>query len=106
MVFPHHRAILGFDAFLRNAGPHDFRQAVDIDRVYAAAPLDVAAHLVGPGLGPENPDFQGAGTRVPALAIHLFENIAEVRRGHNAHLGPEIVDKTTLFHTGRTHVLP
>ena len=33
VVLPYGQAILGLDAFLRHAGPHDFREAIKVDRL-------------------------------------------------------------------------
>src|SRR3546814_1166720 len=50
MVFPHHRTVFGFDALHSHARPHDFRQAVDVQRVDAPTLFDVFTHMTRPGL--------------------------------------------------------
>ena len=40
MVLPDRQTILGFDAFLRDAGPDDFREAVKVERIDAHAAFD------------------------------------------------------------------
>ena len=58
MILPNHRSILALDALGGDAGPDDFRQPVDIERIEPEARLEVLAHGFRPGLGAEDADSQ------------------------------------------------
>jgi hypothetical protein len=60
MILPDIEPVLRFPHLVRNAGTDHFGKAVDVDGGETRAILDVAAHLVGPGLGPEDTDLQRA----------------------------------------------
>src|SRR3546814_7880940 len=97
MVFPHHRTVFGFDALHSHARPHDFRQAVDVQRVDAPTLFDVFTHLTRPGLRTEYAYAQRAFAGVHALAFHFFQDIAEVGRRDHDDVGPEILDQLHLL---------
>jgi hypothetical protein len=97
MVFPDVRAVLGFDAFAGHAGPHHFGQAVDVDRVDAQALLDLAPHLVGPGLGAENADTQAAFLGLHALFDHFVGDGEHVGRRRHDHGRLEVLDQLHLL---------
>ena len=59
MILPDMQAVLGLDAFLRDAGADHFGQAVDIGGVHVERLLDLGAHRIGPGLGAEDAELQG-----------------------------------------------
>ena len=49
---------LGLDALAGHAGADDLREAVDVERLQGQQRLDLGAHGLAPGLGPEDPDPQ------------------------------------------------
>src|SRR5690606_40212978 len=93
VVFPHHRAIFGFDAFAGHTRPHDFGKPINVDRVEPGLGFDVLAHLAGPGLGAENADAQRTLARIDAPATLLFDDVAEIRWSDHDDDRPEIVDQ-------------
>ncbi len=58
MVFPDCRAVFGFDTFLSDARPHDFRKAVDVNGIEIPAGFDFLPHGFCPGFGATDRDFQ------------------------------------------------
>jgi hypothetical protein len=58
MILPDMQAVLGLDAFLRDAGADHFGQAVDVGGVHVEGLLDLDAHRIGPRFGAEDADFQ------------------------------------------------
>ena len=97
MVFPDHRAILGFHAFAGHARPHDFGQAIDIHRVHPALGFKLVAHGLGPGLGTEDAYAQRALRGVHALALHLLDDDLHVRGRDHDDVGPEVRDQLHLL---------
>ena len=73
MILPDMQAVLGLDAFLRDAGADHFGQAVDIGGVHVERLLDLGAHRVGPGLGAEDAELQRRFARVEALLLELVQ---------------------------------
>ena len=74
MVFPDHRAVLGFDAFAGDARAHDFGQAVDVDGVDAELPFDFVAHALAPGFGAEDADLERDFIGLDAQALEFLGN--------------------------------
>ena len=58
MILPDVQAVLGLDAFLRDAGADHLGEAVDVGGVHVEGLLDLGAHRVGPWLGAEDAEFQ------------------------------------------------
>ena len=57
VVLPDVRTVLGLHRLTGHPWPHDLRNTVDVAGVDIARHLDLAAHLLGPGLGSENGVF-------------------------------------------------
>ena len=76
------QAALGLDALRRDAGADDLRQAVDVDGLDPEPLLDLAPHLLGPGLGAEEADAQ---FDVLEAHLHLAGHVIDIegkgRRG-------------------------
>ena len=68
MILPDMQAVLGLDAFLRDAGADHFGQAVDVGGVHVEGCFDLGAHRVGPGFGAEDAEFQRRFARIETLA--------------------------------------
>jgi hypothetical protein len=96
MILPDVQAILGLDAFLRDAWADHFGEAIDVGRVHVEGVLDLAAHRIGPGLGTEDADLERALARIEPLALELVEDRQHVARRHRDDVGPEIVDELHL----------
>ena len=90
------RAVLRLDAFARDARPHDLGEPVDVDRVHVEPPLDLAAHLVRPRLGAEDPDLQRRRLRIDALTCEFVEDREHVRRRHHDDVRLEVDDQPHL----------
>src|SRR5438132_4162258 len=96
VVFPYGEAVLGLDAFLRDAGSNHFRESVDVDRVDVELLLDRAAHRRRPRLGAENADLERAGLGIDTLPLHLLGDGEHVRRRHHDDIRLEIDDQLHL----------
>ena len=97
MVFPDMRAVLAVQAFHGHPRPDHFRQAVNIERVDHEGVFQFAAHLPGPGFGPEDADPQRGFLGVHALAPHFIADVEHVRGRHHDEVGLEVVDQPDLF---------
>ncbi len=96
MILPDMQAVFGLDAFLRDAGPDHFGQAVDIGRVHVEPRFDLGAHRIGPGLGAEDAEFQGGLPWVQPLAFELVRDRQHVARRHRDDVGLEVVNQLNL----------
>ncbi len=96
MVLPDVQPVLGLDAFVGHARSDHLREPVDVHRVQVAPRLDLAAHLVGPRLGPEDADLQAGVGRVEPLRRHLVEDVEEIGWRHHDHPGGEVLDELDL----------
>ena len=96
VIFPDMQAVLRLDAFIGDAGAHHFRQAVNVDGVHVEDLLDLLAHLVGPGLGPEDADLKRAFARVHAPAAVFVQDRQHVRRRDHDDARLEILDQCHL----------
>ena len=96
MVLPDMQPVLGLDALVGDARPHDFRKPVDIDRMHVESLFDLRPHGVGPGLGAENADRQRRRARIDALTAELVENREHVTRRHHDDARLEIDDQPHL----------
>src|SRR6266702_4798728 len=96
MILPDVQAILGLDAFLRDAGADHFGEAVDVGRIHVKRIFDLAAHRIGPGLRAKNADLERALAGVKFLALELIQDRQHVARRHRDDVGPEIVDELDL----------
>ena len=74
MVLPDCQPVLGLETFLRDAGSHHFRQAVEVERVNPEPSLDFAPHALGPRLGAEETDAQAALSCVEPEAVELVHD--------------------------------
>ena len=72
----HPRVLL---AVYRDARAVDFRQAVDVEELYAERLVDALAYLVAPALGAEYPAFE-ADLVFHAALVHFFRYDERVRR--------------------------
>ena len=57
VILPDVQPVLGLHTFHRNARPHDFAEAVDIDGMHVEGLLDLKPHGVGPRLCAEDADL-------------------------------------------------
>ena len=96
MILPDVQAILGLDAFLRDAWPHDFGQAVNVDGVHVEGLFDLLAHGVGPRLRAEDADLQRTFARVETLASELVEDRQHVGRCDHDDRWLEVLDQRHL----------
>ena len=96
MVLPDGEAVLGLDAFLRNAGPDDFGEPVDVDGVHIELRLDRLAHGGSPWLRAEDADLERGLFRVNALPLHLLDDGEHVRRRDHDDVGLEVGDELDL----------
>ena len=96
MVFPDMQAILGLDAFHRDAGADDFRQAVNIDGVHVEGLFDFLPHGVGPRLGAEHADLERTRAGVEPLGAELVENGQHVGGRDHDHVGLKILHELNL----------
>ena len=96
VVLPDVQAVLGLHALLGHPGADHLGQAVDVHGVDGEPLLDLAPHLLGPRLGPEDPDPQRGAARVDALPLELVEQGQHVRRRHHDDPGAEVLDQLDL----------
>ena len=96
MVLPDGRSPLGLRELLRDARADHLGEAVEIERLDAEAPLDLLAHRLAPGLGPEDPDAERAVSGVDPLALELVGDGQHV--GGRAHddVGLQVADQLHL----------
>ncbi len=96
VVLPHVEAVLRLDAFVGDSWADHLREAVDVDGVHVEARLDLAAHLLRPRLGAEDPDLERRAPRVDALTLELVDDCEHVRRRDHDHVGLEVDDQPHL----------
>ncbi len=96
MVFPTVQAGLRHVAFAGDAGPHDFRQAVDVDRLEAQPLLKIAAHRVAPRFGAEEPDPQRRMPQIDPLFQRNLGDVERVGRRGAQHVRPEVAAARSL----------
>src|SRR5690606_37704263 len=97
MVFPDHRAVLGFDALRSDARAHDFGQPVDVHGIQPQLAFDLGAHAVAPGFGAEDPDLQGNVVGGDSLPVEFFRDDQGIGRRHHDDVGPQVHDQLHLF---------
>src|SRR5262249_45612487 len=89
MVLPDREAVLGFDAFLGNAGPDHFGQSIEIEGIDTHAPFDFGSNAFGPGLGPQGADAEPALARLDPLPLELVGDRQHVAWRHHDDVRPE-----------------
>ena len=96
MVLPHVEPVLRLDALHGHPGADDLGEPVQVDRVHLEPVLDLAAHLLRPRLGAEDPDPERGRPRVDALPLELVEDREHVRRRDHDHVRPEVDEQAHL----------
>ena len=96
MIFPDAESVLALGAFLSHAGTHHLGQAIDIERHQSESPLDLGSQRLGPRLGTEDADFQGARARVHSLPLHFVRDGQHVSRSYHDDARSKITDQLNL----------
>jgi len=97
IIFPDSRAVFGFQAFLCNTRPNDFRKPIDINGMYTHALFYFLTHGVGPGLSAEDTYAQRAGFRISPLTFEFISQIEAIRRCDHDDIGLKILNQLYLF---------
>src|SRR6516162_2891426 len=88
-------------AFAGNAGPHDFRQPVDVHRPQAESVLELSSHRVAPWLSSENTQPQRGFLQIDAHPDGDFGNVERVRRCRAKYVGSEMMKQSVWWRNGK-----